>query len=113
MGIECKSDDTKVLDIINILEDKSSSQRCLAERSFLRELEGGCQVPIGVNSIIKDDNLHLTGMVASIDGKRLIKDQSIGYKNDPEEIGKELAGKLKNQGADEILNEIFEQFREK
>ena len=52
-------------------------------------------------------------MVASIDGKRLIKDQSIGYKNDPEEIGKELAGKLKNQGADEILNEIFEQFREK
>ena len=113
LGIECKSDDTKVLDIINILEDKSSSQRCLAERSFLRELEGGCQVPIGVNSIIKDDNLHLTGMVASIDGKRLIKDQSIGYKNDPEEIGKELAGKLKNQGADEILNEIFEQFREK
>ena len=113
LGIECKSDDTKVLDIINILEDKSSSQRCLAERSFLRELEGGCQVPIGVNSIIKDDNLHLTGMVASIDGKRLIKDQSIGYKNDPEEIGKELAGKLKNQGANEILNEIFEQFREK
>ena len=50
LGIECKSDDKEVLKIINVLEDKVSSRRCLAERSFLRELEGGCQVPIGVNS---------------------------------------------------------------
>ena len=113
LGIECKSDDKKVLEIINVLEDKPTSQRCLAERSFLRELEGGCQVPIGVNSSIKDNKLYLTGMVASIDGKRLIKDQSSGDSNDPEEIGKELAEKLKLQGADEILSEIFEQFREK
>jgi len=44
LGIECKSDDKKVLEIINVLEDKPTSQRCLAERAFLRELEGGCQV---------------------------------------------------------------------
>tara|TARA_A100001388_G_scaffold138038_1_gene102304 strand:+ start:1477 stop:2427 length:951 start_codon:yes stop_codon:yes gene_type:complete len=113
LGIECKSDDQKVLDIINVLEDKSTSQRCLAERSFLRELEGGCQVPIGVNSIIKDNELFLTGMVASIDGVRLIKDQSVGDINSPEEVGKNLAEKLKLQGADKILSEIFEQFRGK
>ena len=113
LGIECKSDDKKVLEIIKVLEDRPTSQRCLAERSFLRELEGGCQVPIGVNTNIQNDKLHLTGMVASIDGKRLIKDQSIGNINDPEEIGRNLAEKLKLQGADEILSEIFEEFRDK
>ena len=112
LGIECKSDDEKVLEIINVLEDKPTSQRCLAERAFLRELEGGCQVPIGVNSSIKDEMIYLSGMVASIDGEKLIKDQSIGNINDPEKVGKELAKKLKLQGADEILSDIFEQFRE-
>ena len=113
LGIECKSDDKKVLEIINVLEDKPTSQRCLAERSFLRELEGGCQVPIGVNSSIKEEKLFLSGMVSSIDGLRLIKDQSIGNINDPEGVGKDLAEKLKLQGADKILSEIFEKYREK
>jgi len=112
LGIECKSDDKKVLEIINVLEDKPTTQRCLAERAFLRELEGGCQVPIGVNSYIQNEKLHLTGMVASLDGERLIKDQYIGNINDPDQVGKELAHKLKLQGADKILKEIFEQFRE-
>ena len=50
-------------------------------------------------------------MVASLDGDRLIKDHYIGNINDPEEVGKELAEKLKLQGASKILSEIFEQFR--
>ena len=113
LGIECKSDDKEVLKIINVLEDKFSTQRCLAERSFLRELEGGCQVPIGVNSRIENDEIYLKGMVASIDGEKLIKDESVGNISSPEEVGKKLAEKLKLQGADKILLEIFEQFREK
>ena len=112
LGIECKSDDKKVLEIINVLEDKPTSKRCLAERAFLRELEGGCQVPIGVNSHIDNGQLYLTGMVASLDGERLIKDQVIGNINDPELVGIELAKRLKLQGADKILSEIFEEFRE-
>ena len=52
-------------------------------------------------------------MVASIDGKRLIKDESIGNIKNPEAVGKKLAEKLNLQGADKILSEIFEQFREK
>ncbi len=113
LGIECKTDDKEVLKIISVLEDKVTSQRCCAERSFLRELEGGCQVPIGVNSIIQDNKISLTGMVASIDGNKMIKDTSIGNIKHPEEVGKKLAEKLKAQGADEILSEIFEQFRDK
>ena len=111
LGIECKTNDEKILEIIRILEDKPTSQRCIAERAFLRELEGGCQVPIGVNSNVQDEKLSLTGMVASIDGKILIKDKTIGSIYKPEDVGRKLAEKLKSQGADDILSEIFEHFR--
>jgi len=112
LGIECKKNDHKILKIIDVLNHEGTKNRCLAERSFLRELEGGCQVPIGVNSEIKNDQIYLTGMVASIDGERLIKDYSEGSINKAEEIGKVLANKLRNKGADEILNEIFDKFRQ-
>ena len=111
LGIECKSDNDDVLKIIQVLTHEETSKRCLAERSFLRELEGGCQVPIGVNSGIKNNQIFLTGMVASIDGKKLIKDQSIGPSTDPERIGKDLANKLKIQGAEKILEDIFNEYR--
>ena len=80
---------------------------CIRDR-----LEGGCQVPIGVNSKIQNEQLYLTGMVASLDGERLIKDQVIGNINNPELVGIELAKRLKLQGADKILSKIFEEFRE-
>ena len=111
LGIECKSDNDDVLKTIQVLTHEETSKRCLAERSFLRELEGGCQVPIGVNSGIKNNQIFLTGMVASIDGKKLIKDQSIGPSTDPERIGKDLANKLKIKGAEKILEEIFNEYR--
>ena len=111
LGIECKKDDYKISKIINVLNHEETNKRCLAERSFLRELEGGCQVPIGVNSEVKNNLICLKGMVASIDGKRLIKDYSEGHINEPEKIGKILAEKLKSKGADEILKEIFDKFR--
>ena len=111
LGIECKKDDQKTLEIINILNDEKTSKRCLAERSFLRELEGGCQVPIGVNSQIENEKIYLIGMVASIDGKKLLKDSYEGSINKPEEVGKVLATRLKDKGADEILSEIFLNYR--
>ena len=107
----CIRDSHKTLNIIDVLNHNETKKRCLAERSFLRDLEGGCQVPIGVNSEIKNDQIYLTGMVASIDGKRLIKDYSEGSINEPEKIGKILADKLRKEGAGEILNEIFDKFR--
>ena len=112
LGIECKSNDKKIQEIISVLEDEVTSQRCLAERAFLRELEGGCQVPIGVNSNVQRDEICLTGMVASINGNKLIKDKFIGNINNPEEVGKKLAEKLKLLGAEKILTEIFQEFRE-
>ncbi|BBD56871.1 hydroxymethylbilane synthase [Planktothrix agardhii] len=107
LGIECREGDSDILDIIKVLEHTPTAQRCYAERAFLRELEGGCQVPIGVNTFIEGDQLTLVGMVASLDGKRLIKDTVIGNTTDAEDLGIQLAHKLKDQGAQEILNEIF------
>ena len=111
LGIECVEGSPEVLELIKVLEHAPTAARCLAERSFLRELEGGCQVPIGVNTVIDGDTLTLTGMVASLDGKRLIRDQASGTTADAEAIGKQLADTLKGQGAGEILKEIFEEMR--
>ena len=111
LGIECVDGNPEVLEMIKVLEHAPTAARCLAERAFLRELEGGCQVPIGVNTVIEGDTLTLTGMVASLDGKRLIRDQQSGSTADAETIGKQLADTLKSQGAGDILKEIFEEMR--
>jgi hydroxymethylbilane synthase len=100
-----------VLEQIKVLEHLPTARRCLAERAFLRELEGGCQVPIGVNTRFEGDTLVLTGMVASLDGLRLIRDEARGPQEDPEAIGIALAHTLKQQGAWEILEEIFASVR--
>ncbi len=108
LGIECVDNNNDVLEILKSLEHKPTSQRCLAERAFLRELEGGCQVPIGVKTEIIKEDLILEGMVASLDGKRLIREKQLGSINNPELIGIELANTVKSLGAGEILQEIFE-----
>jgi hydroxymethylbilane synthase len=107
LGIECRDGDGEVLEVLKVLEHAPSRDRCHAERAFLRELEGGCQVPIGVNTAIEDGILTLTGMVASLDGKRLIKDVVRGNPSDAEALGRDLAHKVREAGAGEILAEIF------
>ena len=107
LGIECRAEDAEVLELLTVLEHIPTRDRCLAERSLLRELEGGCQVPIGVSTEIEDDRLTLTGMVASLDGQRLIKDSISGNSTEAEALGQELAIRLRDAGAGEILAEIL------
>lgn len=107
LGIECRAEDAEILELLKALEHQPTASRCYAERAFLRELEGGCQVPIGVNTLLQGDQLTLVGMVASLDGQRLVKDSITGNATDAEALGTELAGKLRQQGAGEILAEIL------
>lgn len=107
LGIECRTDDAEVLTLLKALEHQPTAYRCYAERAFLRELEGGCQVPIGVNTVLEDNSLTLTGIVASLDGKNLVKDTIAGAPEEAERLGTELAQRLRQQGAQEILNEIL------
>lgn len=106
LGIECRSDDAEILAVIKALEHQPTAYRCYAERSFLRELEGGCQVPIGVNTILKGDTLTLTGIVASVDGQKIVKGEVSGAAIESEALGIQLAHQLIEQGAKEILDEI-------
>ena len=107
LGIECRAEDGEVLELLKVLEHAATRDRCLAERAFLRELEGGCQVPIGVNTKVEGETLTLTGMVASLDGKKLIKDTISGSSTEAVQLGCELAIRLRNAGAGEILAEIL------
>lgn len=107
LGIECREGDTEILQLLKTLEHTPTAQRCYAERAFLRELEGGCQVPIGVNTTIEGNILTLTGVVASLDGQKLVKGIVSGAPETADQIGTDLANQLKAQGAQEILNEIF------
>ncbi|MGY6530618.1 MAG: hydroxymethylbilane synthase [Cyanobacterium sp.] len=107
LGIECRTGDEAVLEIIKAIQDQDTLDCTLAERSFLRVLEGGCQVPIGVNTSIEGNQLTLVGMVASLDGQQLLKDSVTGDRTNAEKIGQELAEKLKSQGAGEILAAIL------
>lgn len=107
LGIECREGDRDILDILQPLSHAPSTARCLAERAFLRELEGGCQVPIGVNTSLEGDTLTLIGLVASTDGQRKIEDRVSGPADQAEALGTELAQKVRSQGAQEILDEIL------
>lgn len=109
LGIECREGDKEILELLrSVLEHAESRDRCYAERAFLRQLEGGCQVPIGVNTNIDGDNLQLIGMVASLDGKTLIREEVSGTRADAEKLGIALAEKVTALGADKILAEINE-----
>jgi hydroxymethylbilane synthase len=111
LGIECRAGDDDILALFAPISHWETTQRCLAERSFLRELEGGCQVPIGVHTSIVDGQLTLKGMVATLDGKTLLRASVSGAASDPEPLGIALAHDLKGQGAQEILNAIIAEHR--
>ncbi len=106
LGIECRIGDNDILALLKVLEHEPTAYRCYAERAFLRELEGGCQVPIGVNTVIEDSKLTLKGIVASLDGQQMITGIVTGLPTEAERIGTELATQLRSQGAQEILDEI-------
>ncbi|AFY72855.1 hydroxymethylbilane synthase [Synechococcus sp. PCC 7502] len=111
LGIECRTNDEEILNLFAPIADVETTQRCLAERAFLRELEGGCQVPIGVNTAIEAETLTLKGIIATLDGKTLIRGEVTGGVKDAEAIGIELANQLKGKGAQAILDVIIAENR--
>ncbi|XP_078055251.1 porphobilinogen deaminase-like [Mustelus asterias] len=66
--------DTAILDMVSALNDPETVLRCIAERSFMKHLEGGCSVPVAVHTAINENQLYLTGAVYSLDGSDSLKD---------------------------------------
>lgn len=110
VGIEIRANEPEIEALVKTLEYKDSSVAILAERAMLRKLEGGCQIPIGALGRVKGDQLTLEGVVASLDGKDLLRTSVTGSVDKPDEIGIELADKLLAMGADEILRCVRQEF---
>lgn len=108
LGIECRADDKEILDLLAKLNDAETEKTVAAERSFLHTVEGGCQVPIAGYATLGEDGLiSLTALVGAPDGKTIFKDTIVG--EDPVQIGKEVATKLLDSGAREVLEQVKEQ----
>jgi len=108
LGLEGRADDRFVRELVLWLEDPSTRMAVTAERGFLERLEGGCQVPIAAHATVGDQTMTLRGLIASVDGHRLIQGSSEGPIGDAKKIGVALAERLLSQGGREILKEIYE-----
>jgi hydroxymethylbilane synthase len=103
LGLECRSDDEATKAAVRPLCDSDTFTRVEAERAMLYALGGGCLVPIGATSSIRDSVLTLRGAVLSVDGRRRIAATHTGPAETPLAIGQELAAMLLDEGAAEIL----------
>ena len=108
LGLEIRVDDRDTNDLIHFLHHRETSLAVTAERAFLRTLEGGCQVPIAAYATVNKKTVTLTGLVARIDGSTIIK-ESKSTRDNPDQLGIEVAESLLRQGAREILQECYEQ----
>ncbi len=107
VGIECRTDDVFINDLLMKLNHEETSICVRAERAFLKKLEGGCQVPIAAYAKLRNGKIVIEGLVGSLDGKTLIKDKLVGKPDKAESLGTTLAENLLAKGAKEILDEVY------
>ena len=107
IGIECRTDDARVNGLLQPLHHAPTAARVLAERAMNRRLEGGCQVPIGGHATLDEDELHLRGLVGTVDGSEIIRAEISGPQSDAEHLGSALGEELLQHGAAEILRELY------
>ncbi|CAG8073178.1 unnamed protein product [Penicillium nalgiovense] len=110
LGLEIRKGDKKMQELLEQLADNKSTLACLAERSLMRTLEGGCSVPIGVETEwIQSDNLKMTALVVSVDGSESVEDSleaRVQTVYEATALGKEMAARLIKAGAEAILKDI-------
>lgn len=103
IGIECRSDDRRVRQLLKPLHDSFAATRLAAERAMGARMGGACTVPVAGHARLHEGRLQLTGLVAAPDGKRLVRGTLAGRRNKAAELGERLAEHLLNAGGREIL----------
>jgi hydroxymethylbilane synthase len=103
IAIECHSSNSKILEIVQLLNHEETYLTIQAERSFLRNLGGGCRTPIAGYAYMVNGEIILDGLVASPDGTHYFRSSLVGSKDAPDELGSQLAQLLLQQGAAKIL----------
>lgn len=107
LGLECRSNDQAVLELILPLMDDETNVCVRAERAYNAYLEGGCQVPIAGYATLKDGQLSMEGRVGSVDGQTLLSAQLSAAPEQAEQLGEQLAQNLLAQGAGELLKALY------
>lgn len=107
LGIEARSDDSFVRELLSRFEHRPTRVTVTAERAMLHRLEGGCQVPIAAHAVLEGDRITVDGLVASVDGRRVIRHQIQGPASEAQALGTKLAERLLADGGDVILKEIY------
>ncbi|GAE27318.1 porphobilinogen deaminase [Halalkalibacter wakoensis JCM 9140] len=111
LGLECRADDEDLIQLLQHLNDDYTTRTVTAERTFLNRMEGGCQVPIAGYATITDTNeVQLTALVGSPDGKTLLKETVSG--TDPVTVGEQASQLLLDRGAKEILDQVKKELDE-
>ena len=108
LGLECRSNDSALLKLIEPLQHQETSNCVRAERAFNAYLEGGCQVPIAGYATLRNDQIQIEGRVGSVDGKVILKAQRVGAVEQAEQLGEQLAQDLLAQGAGDLLKALHE-----
>ena len=103
LAIEIREGHAELARAVVPLDDLPTQFAVRAERAMLLRLGGGCQVPIAAHANFEGGQLHLRGVVAGLDGSRLIRASAVGSQNNPESLGAAVAEDLIQRGAGEIL----------
>lgn len=107
LGIECRSDDTEVLELLRAVHNEDVERCTQTERQFLKLMDGSCQVPIAGHAVIEGDQIQFKGLIMSIDGKERYVAEITG--TDPLEIGIQAAEEMKVNGAHQIIAALNEE----
>jgi hydroxymethylbilane synthase len=107
LAIETRAEDERVINFVKVLNHEESWLRAVCERAFLKELQGGCQVPIGAYAWIEGDRIKIKGFISDLEGERFLEGYEEGGLQEAEEVGKRLAQRLLRKGGEEILKEIY------
>lgn len=107
VGIECRSADSEIQQLLAPLADADTASRVLAERALNKHLNGGCQVPIACYAELEGDQLWLRGLVGQPDGERLLRAEARAPREQAQQLGEQVAQALLAQGAGQILRAVY------
>ena len=106
IGIQCRTGDGAVIDLIEPLQDPDAILSTRAERAVATVLQGSCQLPLAVFAQVDGEQLRISGMVGMPDGSRLIRGEQAGSSIDADRLCAALADDLLSQGADRIIADL-------
>jgi len=107
LGIEIRREDEGTRKLIEIFRHHPTEVAVTAERAFLKKLEGGCQVPIAGLAVAAEGRVKMEGLVGTVDGSRIIREEMEGPEEDAGKIGVALAEVIIGKGGGEILREVY------